>query len=71
MIATLCDGCGQPVPEPKTAGYFVKKHYCDGCWPVVEAHIEARDRAHTRAAEKYREKLATLSVPEGFGLPDV
>jgi hypothetical protein len=71
VIATICDGCQKPAFDPHEAGYFVKKHYCDDCWPAVEVHLEARDRAHTRAAEKYREKISAISAPEGFGLPDV
>lgn len=73
----LCDGgCGFSSPNPadfEEHGLVIKREYCPECSEHVKAYLQARDDAHTEAAQLFLNKHTDAKLPlieKGMKLPD-
>lgn len=73
--AWFCDICKKPCQREHEAGLVVKRQYCDDCWSLVEAYLEARDALQEKLQKQWADGIAKLrskirdKAPEAV-LPD-
>jgi len=67
-----CDGCNQPVAEPKQIGFVLKRDYCEACAVKAKAFLDAQESMLKELRAVFAAARQDMIEAAGtFKLPDV
>lgn len=69
-----CDGCGDPVDNPKQVGHVIQRDYCPTCAVKAEEYLQSEEAERLAVQSAFvgkRDKLIKKHGAGRFKLPDV